>query len=198
MRELKARGVLNVVQELTRVLISVESVGQKFQASLRVRKMTTKKILKKAFSLKMTMTTLKEKILKMKMTIRKMTTTLMKMTTNDDDVNEDDDEDDEPVEPKVEKYNRDTVVVLESLLQKAKAPAPIMKAYKSGFYERCTSWLKKSKGVSINLTEGFSKKESIAISKYLKAVGAPKKIHEAFDRGQYSMVAAYVKSKKRK
>lgn len=108
-------------------------------------------------------------------------------------VEEDDDIGDELV---VDKYNEDTIRFMESLLKKAKAPAPVMKAFERKLYERCSSWLEKTKGVKLDLREGFSKKESARIKKHLESRKAPKFVMEAFSHGQYSIVSAYLKARK--
>jgi len=105
-----------------------------------------------------------------------------------------DEEDDDIIE--ISEYNEDTLKALGSILKSAKAPVPIMKAYESKMYERCTFWLESKKGISIDLSEGFTKNESVRIKKYLESIKAPKLICEAFERGQHSLVAAYLKTRK--
>lgn len=116
----------------------------------------------------------------------------------EEEEDEEDDEEEEEDEDVIEisKYNTDTVKALESILKSAKAPSPIMKAYEAKMYERCTFWLESRKGITIDLSEGFTKNEALKVRKYLTSIKAPRAIREAFEKGQHSLVAAYLKTRK--
>jgi len=130
--------------------------------------------------------------------------------SEDDECNEEESEDDEEepksekrrpksrgvIKPTIGKYNEDTIRYLGSMLRKASAPKAIMKAYEGKLYNRCTSWLSKEKGIKLNLREGFTKKESTAIRKYLESVKAPKMVLKAFENGQHSIVESYLRARK--
>lgn len=122
---------------------------------------------------------------------------------DEDDTPEDDEDADDVSEGKARKltlapYNEDVVKYMGRLLKRYSAPAPVQRAYESKMYERCATWLKTARGVSIDPTEGFTANEAKKIRAHLKVVKAPRSICEAFDRGQYSLVATYLKGKKAK
>jgi len=117
----------------------------------------------------------------------------------DDEEEEDpDDEEEEVVETlNILPYNEDTVKLMGKMLESAKAPKPIMLAYEKKLFNRCAAWLEKKKNIKIDLTEGFTKKETAQIKRYLESLKAPKYILEAFDRGQNSLVSSFIKNKGR-
>lgn len=122
---------------------------------------------------------------------------------SDDEIVEDP-EDEDDVEDKSESkkrlvlapYNEDVVRYMGKVLESQKAPRPVMKAFEAKMYERCSTWLKTARGINIDPTEGFTANESKKIRNHLKAIKAPRSVCEAFDKGQYSIVANYLKGKK--
>lgn len=112
---------------------------------------------------------------------------------NEGDEDDDDEDGDDPV---VDTYNEDTVKLLGSMLERAHAPAAILKAYEMKLYERCAKWLENKKGMKVDLREGFSKKESRRIRKRLNEMKAPAYVRKAFEGGQYSIVSSFFRMKK--
>jgi hypothetical protein len=111
-----------------------------------------------------------------------------------------DDEDDDEVEITIEvaAHNEDTIRLMKGLLLEAKAPSAVKKAFNAKQYEACAKWLQEKKGVKLNLTEGFSKKEMKSLSEGLTRMKAPKVVHEALAHGRYSVVESYIKKTRTK
>lgn len=112
----------------------------------------------------------------------------------EDPVEEDDDsEDNEREFDQLDKYNEDNLEVLNEMLTRAKAPSVIMKAFENKMYETCQVWLKRRTGVTLDLSEGLSKKEVAMLEKKLSDMKAPPMVTEALKYGRYSVVAAFLK-----